>query len=172
MLPIVAALIKMGLPIIAGAVVSKGKDVIESKLGINLDDALGTEEGRFKLRQAEIDHEEFLITSAIESDKLSFADTANARDTNAKIQESEHASWMAKNVAYCLDILIVASTIVLGWMLFFVDLAPNNRDLAFAAFGSMMTLCGTVVNFHRGTSSSSAKKNDVMELMAKQGDSK
>lgn len=166
--PVVATLIQNGLNILAGAVTAKGKDFVEQKLGVNIEEATLTSEGIQQLRQMEIDHQEFLMNSQLESDKLAYADTANARDANATIQQSESASYLAKNIPFYLDILIVGGTILLGYCIFFVNIPVGNKDLAFAAFGSLITLCGTVVNFHRGSSTGSKASGDaVRKIMDK-----
>jgi hypothetical protein len=78
---------------------------------------------------------------------------------NSNIQNSAVASWMAKNVAYCIDVAIVASTIALTALLMTSSVPQENKELALMAFGSLVTLCGTVVNFHRGSSQGSKDKS-------------
>lgn len=173
MLPIVALLLQHGLGTIANAVLNKGKELVEEKLGVNLEQELQSDEGRLKLRQLEVEREEMLLQIALENrkvdleeQKLEIADTSNARDNNAKIQDSEHASWNAKNAAYLLDYLIVVGTIALAYLIFFTDIPDGNKEIAFAAFGSLMTLCGTIINFHRGTSRQSQTKNYTVDNLA------
>lgn len=163
--PIVGTLIQNGLNILAGAVTAKGKEYVEKTLQVDIEEASLTSEGVQKLRQMEIDHEEFLLNSQLESDKLAYGDTANARDANAAIQSSEAASPLAKNMPYYLDMLIVGGTLALAYMIFFVGIPPENKDIAFAAFGSLVTMCGTVVNFHRGSSTGSKASGDAVRKM-------
>ena len=95
----------------------------------------------------------------LEYAKLDMANTADARKMNSEIQNSAAASWMSKNIAYCIDIAIVASTIGLTAMLMTSSVPQENKELALMAFGSLVTLCGTVVNFHRGSSQGSKDKS-------------
>lgn len=95
----------------------------------------------------------------LEYAKLDMANTADARKMNSEIQSAASASWMAKNIAYCIDIAIVASTIGLTAMLMTSSVPQENKELALMAFGSLVTLCGTVVNFHRGSSQGSKDKS-------------
>jgi hypothetical protein len=76
MIPILAALLQAGLPLIAGAIQTKGKDFIQEKLGVNLDDMLGSEAGRLQLKQLEVQHEEWLGNQVLELRKLDMQDTA------------------------------------------------------------------------------------------------
>lgn len=166
--PILTELAKNGLNILAGAITAKGKDVIEEKLGVDIESALTSEEGIFKLKQLEVDHEEFLITAAQEEAKLNLENTKDARNMNVKIQESGNASFLAKNAAYYLDFLIVIATLIMGYILFFVEIPEKNMQLLYMAFGSLITMCGTILNFHRGTSNSSKEKDSVIKMLQEQ----
>ena len=95
----------------------------------------------------------------LEYAKLDMANTADARKMNSEIQNSTAASWMSKNIAYVIDIAIVSSTIGLTAMLMTSSVPQENKELALMAFGSLVTLCGTVVNFHRGSSQGSKDKS-------------
>ena len=87
--------------------------------------------------------------------ELNNANTDSARDMNAKVQESTNASWLAKNTAYALDIGIVAATIFLAWFAFIKGVPEANKELVYMALGSLITMSGTVLNFHRGSSQGS-----------------
>jgi hypothetical protein len=91
--------------------------------------------------------------------ELNNANTDSARKMNAEVQNSVNASWLAKNIAYCIDVVIVTSTIGLTYMLMSQQVPADNKELALMAFGSLVTLCGTVVNFHRGSSQVSKDKS-------------
>lgn len=94
--------------------------------------------------------------------ELNNANTDSARKMNAEVQNSANASWLAKNIAYCIDVVIVLSTIGLTYMLMSQQVPADNKELALMAFGSLVTLCGTVVNFHRGSSQGSKDKSKGM----------
>lgn len=93
------------------------------------------------------------------------ANTDSARDMNAKVQESANASWLAKNTAYALDIGIVSATIFLAWFAFIKGVPESNKELVYMALGSLITMCGTILNFHRGSSQGSKDKGlDIQRL--------
>jgi hypothetical protein len=98
----------------------------------------------------------------LEYAKLDAANTASARDMNSKIQESANASWVAKNAAYVLDFAIVSATIIMTWIVFFKGVPVENKEIAYMAIGSLITMCGTVLNFHRGSSAGSKSKTEEM----------
>jgi hypothetical protein len=159
MLPIVAgiisSLIQNNLPKVAQAVADKGIDYVSDKLGVQLKPEMTAEEIT-AVKVAAIQHEEFRITA-------DNANTANARDMTVKIQETGNASWLAKNTSYILDFTIVLSTIVLSCFAYFYGVPEANKELVYLALGSMITLTGTVLNFHRGSSSGSERKTELMK---------
>jgi hypothetical protein len=97
--------------------------------------------------------------------ELNNANTDSARDMNAKVQESTNASWLAKNTAYALDIGIVAATIFLAWFAFMKGVPEANKELVYMALGSLITMSGTVLNFHRGSSQGSKDKATEIQAM-------
>jgi hypothetical protein len=97
--------------------------------------------------------------------ELSNANTDSARDMNAKVQESTNASWLAKNTAYALDIGIVSATIFLAWFAFIKGVPEANKELVYMALGSLITMCGTVLNFHRGSSQGSKDKGSEIQKL-------
>jgi hypothetical protein len=93
------------------------------------------------------------------------ANTDSARDMNAKVQESSNASWLAKNTAYALDVGIVSATIFLAWFAFIKGVPDANKELVYMALGSLITMSGTILNFHRGSSQGSKDKGaDLQKL--------
>jgi hypothetical protein len=97
--------------------------------------------------------------------ELTNANTDSARNMNAKIQESNSASWLAKNTAYALDVGIVAATIFLAWFAFIKGVPENNKELVYMALGSLITMSGTVLNFHRGSSQGSKDKGGEIQKL-------
>jgi hypothetical protein len=103
----------------------------------------------------------------LEYAKLDMANTADARNMNSKIQESVNAAWLAKNAAYILDFAIVSATIIMTWIVFFKGVPTENKEIAYMAIGSLITMCGTVLNFHRGSSAGSKSKTEEMMKVMK-----
>ena len=97
--------------------------------------------------------------------EITTANTDSARDMNAKVQESVNASWLAKNTAYALDIGVVSATIFLAWFAFIKGVPEANKELVYMALGSLITMSGTILNFHRGSSQGSKDKGiDIQKL--------
>lgn len=162
MLPIVmsviSSLISAGLPKIAQAVTDKGIEYVETKLGVKLEPDM-TQEQLQAVREAALKHEEFQI-------EQSNKNTDSARVMNTGIQTSEFASTLSKNAAYFIDFAIVAAAIFVTWLTFFKAIPLDNKEIVYTALGSLWTLTGTIVNFHRGSSRQSQGKDDVIRKLS------
>ena len=53
---------------------------------------------------------------------------------------------------------IVSATIFLAWFAFIKGVPEANKELVYMALGSLITMSGTVLNFHRGSSQGSKDK--------------
>jgi hypothetical protein len=89
-------------------------------------------------------------------------------ETAGVLATSEKAGLLARNTAYILDIFIVVSTFALVLLIMFAEVPASNKELVYTAFGSLLTLCLTVVQFHRGSSAHSAKKDDTIQRLSKE----
>lgn len=152
---------QVGLPLV--------KQGVKALTGIDLDAKELTAEDKQKIMDSQIeimkiDFQKLQLDSneRLESKRLDTQDTANSRDTTVKIQESKDASWLAKNTAYILDFTIILATIALGVMLFFVIIPEANMNIANIMFGAMLGYCATIIGWHRGSSKSSADKNQLL----------
>ena len=154
MIPIVATLLSQGLSMLGNAVLTKGKAEVEKRIGVDLDTTVQSEDGLYRLRQMEADHEEFLLNASLEGAKLELENTKSARDMNTRINEAPNASWLAKNIAAILAILTVIGG---GCMLAF---SPES-DVRTAAVG-LVTL---VLGFYFGSSSGSKDKSAIIKGM-------
>ena len=151
---LLAPLLAQGLSLIGNAVMAKGKDWVEEKTGVRLDQPL-SQEDVLKLRQFEMDHEEELLRLRIEDKKLDLADVQSARDMNTRINESANATWLSKNVPGILALLVISvGFILLG--------TTKDADVRTAVVG-LMTL---VLGFYFGSSSSSKQKDDLIKSLS------
>lgn len=116
MLPLVAALVQWGLPILAGVVQTKGAEIIKEKTGVDITAALGTEEGRLKLKQAEFEHEEFLSKLIAEADarELDYFKIEAAAITDRWKADMGSDSWLSKNVRPLIMLYLLGMVTVFG----------------------------------------------------------
>lgn len=121
MAPVLVALGKYllanGLPLVANAVLSKGKEVVEEKLGVKLDIGM-TNEQLFALKEREFDHQEWLIEKALEDKRIEVDWMKTETQEVTKRWESDMSSdsWLSKNVrpAVLLYILTTYTIFAVG----------------------------------------------------------
>ncbi len=122
--------------------------------------------------QAEIDrHTEAVTAQANDVEKAYLADVADSRGANANIQDSANASWLAKNVAYLIDIFIILlwgalTAYVLASMLhLIVKVAGVDYTGVTAIWGGVTALATQIIGFHRGSSQGSMDKQKTIDRM-------
>lgn len=124
-----------------------------------------------KLSNAANKHMESMASLAQSEIEIHLKDVQDARDTNARIQETVNAGWLAKNVAYCLDILLclVWSTCTVYILAKALKLVQDNTDMTIvlSIHGTITAVFMTIVNFHRGTSAGSKASGDTLRSIVK-----
>jgi hypothetical protein len=161
---VLAGLLKTVAPglatIVAGPLGGMAVKAIAERLGVE-----DTVEAVASAIQADPQAAQKLAEIDLKQFELHNANTDSARKMNAEIQESANASWLAKNTAYALDIGIVSATIFLAWFAFMKGVPDANKELVYMALGSLITMSGTILNFHRGSSQGSKDKGSEIQKL-------
>ena len=168
MIPIVASLIEAGLGILGGAVASKGKDLIQEKFGINIENMLGSPEGKLELLKVQSAHEEALIRLSIESkqqelehEKLAQANTDGAR--NMQIAALAQNDLFAKRYVYHLSSGAGIFSVLYIAAITFLPIPSDNIRFADTILGFLLgTLMATVINYFFGSSRQSQAKDSAL----------
>lgn len=150
---IVSTLVQNGLTRMAGAVVEKGVDYVEDKLGVTLQpDMTPTEIAA--LREAAMKHEEFLV----EQDNQN---TASARQMQiAALGQDDVLS--RRFVMYLTAFWSACSMIYIAFITF-GTIPDNNVRFADTILGFLLgTVVATMLNFWLGSSSSSRSKDEAL----------
>ena len=154
----------IGMPL-----VKKG---IKTTLGIDLESKELTAEDKQKIMDSQIEIMKIDFEKLKEDNRakefITIQDnqnTSNARDNNTKVQESDKASWLAKNTPFILDFIIVFAVFILGYSLLFVQIPEENIQIVNIMFGALLGIMGTVYNYHRGSSNGSAAKNELINKL-------
>lgn len=125
--PFITALLGSGLRLVANAALVKGKEFVEEKAGVKLDQPSFSQEDQLKLRQFELDHEEELLRLQLEDNKLGLEeeklkfeqvkvyiqDLADARAQQSAVQLSATAPWYTKAIQPALAVFGVGVTFLL-----------------------------------------------------------
>ena len=156
---------------IIGKVIGGSASSIVDSVGKVVDDLNLSAEEKSQIQQKiseEVNrHQEATQRLMLEQLQAELGDTSNARDNNAKIQESEKASWMAKNLPYILGAVMVVAFFVGLLMIMFRSVPESNKELFYTGFGLLGGFVSTVMNFYFGSSSGSKASSDVLRHIAK-----
>lgn len=175
MIPIVTALLGKGLGLVANAVMAKGKDWVENKLGVELKPDM-TSEDFAKLKIAEMQHEEELLKLKLEDNKLDLQeldmrlkDTDSARKRETEIATSEKAPLLNKIVTPVLALGVVALTFVLFGFLMFDDspVEPSRKDILVYVLGALTAISTQVISYYFGSSIGSKDKSAQLDKVLK-----
>jgi len=174
MAPIIAALLQQGFSILGGALLSKGKDVVEEKLGIDIDKALGTEEGRIKLKQLEMEHEQWLVEADIRRNeqelqgfKIEVEDRGSARARDAEfIKAGMHNS--RADTMFILALVVICGLVYIVWK----DQSVNEyvKGIFTLVLGRFLGYLDNIYNFEFGTTRNSRTKDVTIEQLSKGGE--
>lgn len=80
-------------------------------------------------------------------------------------KNSDKLAVLAKIAPYVLDFIIVAGTFGFGYLLFYVGIPSENKDIMNMMFGTLIGLSVTIVNYHRGSSEGSSAKQSMLDKM-------
>jgi len=160
----------MGTGFLKNLISGKGSDIIDSVGGV-IDTFVQTKEEKDAAKaeiQKEINrHLEVLGDQQNKELEVYISDMSSARDMNARVQESDKASWMSKNIAYILDLTVVSAFLIMLSLVFFRVVPESNKEIFYTGFGLLGGYVGSTINFHRGTSIGSERKQKQLEKLSK-----
>lgn len=175
LLPIVAPLLQNGLNLVANAVLAKGKQVVENKLGVQLKPDMSSED-LAKLQIAQMEHEEELLRLRLEEDKLDLQeldmrlkDVDSARDREAAIATSKEAPLLNKIVTPILALGVIGLTFMLFAAVMF-DNTPvdaSRKDILIYVLGVLSAISTQIVSYYFGSSQGSKEKGDQLREVLK-----
>lgn len=100
--PLLSTLATNGLGMLAGAIQAKGKDVIEKKLGITIPDSSSalTPELIARLKEKEMEHEEFLLSLQVRQSEINIEaeKSASIQVTDRWKADMASDSYLSKNI--------------------------------------------------------------------------
>lgn len=172
MIPIVASLLttlaQNGLGLLSSAIQAKGKDVVESALGVKIPDEPSAEDIA-KLRQAQFDHEERLLELGIEKAKQdleAFKEEVKDRDS-ARVRDAEFIRRGAHNRR--ADALVFVAALAVAAMVYLVwkspDLPEYVKGIVTLVLGRFLGYLDNIYSFEFGTTRGSKDKDDTIKQL-------
>jgi len=168
---ILTPLLGNGLNLVANAVMAKGKDYVEKKLGVELKPDMSSED-LAKIQIAQMEHEEELMRLRIEDDKLDLAelqmllkDTNDARQREVQIANSDKAPLLNKIVTPVLALSILLLTFVLFGVVMFNDtpVEASRKDILIYILGVLSAIASQIVSYYFGSSAGSKEKTEALK---------
>ena len=168
---ILTPLLGNGLNLVANAVMAKGKDFVEKKLGVELKPDMSPED-LAKIQIAQMEHEEELMRLRIEDDKLDLAelqmllkDTNDARQREVQIANSDKAPLLNKIVTPVLALSILLLTFALFGVVMFnnTPVDATRKDILIYILGVLSAIASQIVSYYFGSSQSSKDKTDALK---------
>lgn len=156
---------------------SAGASSLVTAVGDAIDKVTTSDEERKELdnelTKATMQHEAQMTLLGLQEKQAYLADLDSARVNQSRVQESEHASWLSKNVHSFLALSIIALTFFMYWYIAFSDtssskiMAPNSpmKDIVIYILGALTTVATQVVSYFFGSSSGSADKTKALNAL-------
>jgi len=122
-----------------------------------------------ELSKAKMQFDVDMATLGLKEQEAYLGDVASARDNQSRVQEAEHASWLAKNIQPLMAATIVGLTFWLYWYVISGKgeiLKDNNmKDIVIYILGALTTVATQVVSYFFGSSKGSADKSAAILTM-------
>jgi hypothetical protein len=160
LVPILTQLAGAGMQKVVDAVLDKGTQVVEEKLGVTLTpgpDGKLSEEKLASIKEAAMKHEEFMFEQEVK-------DRSSARQREVDIASNEHVPLINKVITPYLAIFVVAASFVLFSILIFVDVRPEAKDILIYILGVLSAAVTQILSYYFGSSIGSKDKSDLLAL--------
>lgn len=151
-----------------------GTSSVVEAVGDAIDKTFKSDEERMELEteiaKASWQYEVEMATLGLEEKKEYYADAASARVHHSRVQESEHASWFAKNVHPMLAVGIIGLTFFMYFWIINVDMNKivdkGVKDIVIYILGALTTIATQVAAFYFGSSQGSKDKQKSLDSIA------
>lgn len=152
LMSIVSGLIDKGLPKVADAVMEKGVDYVQDKLGVKLKpEGELTDDDVKDLRERAMQHEEFMA-------EIDAKDRADARNREIQIATSDKAPYINKVVTPYLALGVVGLSFILFAILIFVEVKAEAKDILIYILGVLSAAVTQILSYYFGSSQGSKDK--------------
>lgn len=175
MMPLIQSLLSNGLGLVANAVMAKGQQFVEDKLGVKLAPDMSPEQVA-QIKIAEMQHEEELMRLRLEGNKLDLEelgmrlkDTDSARNREIAVATSKDAPLLNKVITPILALSILLITLVLFSIVMFQDapLDSSRKDVLIYILGVLSAISTQIVSYYFGSSQGSKDKSEALEKAIK-----
>lgn len=159
---------------------STGASSLVDAVGTAIDKVFTSDEERKaldnELTRASMQYQVDMANIALQEQVANYGDIDSARQNQSRVQESDHASWLSKNVHPVLAIGILAITFYMYWYIIFSDksatiMSSNMKDVLVYILGALTTVATQVVSYFFGSSTGSTEKSKAINALVNKNSS-
>lgn len=146
---------------------SGGAGNLIKSVGDAVDQMVTSDQERLELenesRRAEMEHKTEMRSLDVKETGLYLQDSASARDFQARVQESENAGWLAKNIQPILALLLVVLTFAMFGRALFGNIDPNSNEstITMMILGALVSIDTQIVSYFFGASRDSGENAKI-----------
>ncbi len=169
---LLAPLLSQGLSLIGNAVMAKGKDWVEEKTGVKLEEQM-SDKDILTLKQYEMDHQEELLRLRIEESKIdleSFREEVKDRDSARERDVEFIKRGVTNNRA---NLMFFLAVVMVGAMVWIVWKDQNINEYVKGIFtlvlGRFLGYLDNIYSFEFGTTRGSKEKDETIKQLTNGG---
>lgn len=173
MTPFVKDLLSNGLSLLGNAVMTKGKDYVEKKLGVELppEGQPLPPEKLIELRNLEFEHEEALQQMAIRQAEIEL-DTFKAEVGDKDSARRRDVQFIASGrVNYRADLMFLLACLIVGGLVWIIWKDPSINEYVKGIFtlvlGRFLGYLDNIYNFEFGSTRTSKTKDATIEKLSR-----
>jgi len=161
----------MGIGSIVSGLFSGGVSNIIEVVGTAIDKNVTSDEERLELEnehdRAEMSHVREMRTLDVEETKIFLGDVDSAREHQSRVQETENAGWLAKNIQPALALVLIALTFSMFGRVLFGGITMNSHEstIIMMILGALVTIVTQIVSYYFGASRDNTAKDLKMSAM-------
>lgn len=99
----------------------------------------------------------------LEEFQAEVADRGSAREREMRVNESENASWLSKNISSLLAIGCLVLTFIMFYQVLYMETNDKNKDIIIYILGVLSAISTQIVSYYFGSSMGSKVKTDILE---------
>lgn len=104
----------------------------------------------------------------LETFQAEVADRSSAREREIRVNESESAGWLSKNISSLLAIGCLLLTFFMFYKVFYVNSEiDKNKDVIIYILGVLSAISTQIISYYFGSSMGSKTKTEILEKIGK-----
>ena len=137
---------------------SSGAGNLVKSVGEAIDKVVTSDEERIALenemQRAELDYKIQERALDVKETALYVEDLSSAREQQSRVQESENASWLSKNIQPFLALLVMCGTIFVFAHILFIGMGNTKESIVMMVLGALIAIATQIISYFFGASRS------------------